>query len=777
MKTETKFHRKGLKGLSLALAGAALLTLAGCGGSPGGTAAAPEVTTQDVVTRVVDGPISNALVCLDKNGNGVCDTGEPSGRTDASGNLTLKVDKADVGKFALVTEVGTDAVDADSGPVTVPFVLTSTPGKPGVLSPLTTMVAQAMQNGLTEADAEAQIKDQTGISVSLFEDYTKAAKPGSGNKPGDVARVIVLAIQDMRGLTVQPTVQSVDGSTVAISDADKKKAIQKSLLNLLPAIAKSISETSGTVDANAFKAIIAAVKADVSYPTAKQIESSVVADKQPQVADVITAGYSLTNLSFSDSNNWFRRTLNGTLAQNTPDASSLRRYVERRERTNTGVLATWNSFNEPNSQANLHWNGSAWVGCSLNMESQATVPDAQGLNKFNFCDNYSSGSSKRATFDISGKKMIDVYAQIREAGYTNLDLFSNAATLLGTTTFPVDSKIQYVESQTAKTAFGINPSLNSLVIKNPQSVGGDARPVGSNNICTQNTGAQNAQVTTLEEMVATFTGTPCIYNQGTISNVNGTFTSTGPEEVWGNTVLNIGNVGNAPLLQVPSSFFTTNYSIRLAFTNGGPNEVTFYNCKQRQINGFTRNCVPTGEKATWSIETLADGSRVMSFSAAPALSLPFTYVRTFVQRNGKVVFGYKDKLGVTNSARLNTVAGNALAAKLGIPANDPDVPLALTAASYQGAWSFNDVGILQTFTTGQTFNISATNSVDCNDRNNNFAPVACTLTITNPATGAFLGTGPNVGVVNGTLGFFTGVASGTYNNQSQPITAFTGGRR
>ena len=86
MKTGTTFHRKGLKRLSLALAGAALLTLAGCGGSPS-DATAPS-TTQDVVTRVVDGPISNALVCLDKNGNGACDAGEPSGRTDASGNLT-----------------------------------------------------------------------------------------------------------------------------------------------------------------------------------------------------------------------------------------------------------------------------------------------------------------------------------------------------------------------------------------------------------------------------------------------------------------------------------------------------------------------------------------------------------------------------------------------------------------------------------------------------------------------------------------------------------------
>ena len=104
-----------LKRLTLALAGAALVTMAGCGGSGGGGGGVvADATTADVVTRVVDGPIENALVCLDKDGDGLCGAGEPSGRTDANGNLTLKVDKADIGKYALVTEVGTDAIDAEN---------------------------------------------------------------------------------------------------------------------------------------------------------------------------------------------------------------------------------------------------------------------------------------------------------------------------------------------------------------------------------------------------------------------------------------------------------------------------------------------------------------------------------------------------------------------------------------------------------------------------------------------------------------------------------------
>lgn len=47
---------------------------------------------------VIDGAIQNANVCLDKNNNGVCDPGEPSVKTDATGKVTLKVDNAELGK-------------------------------------------------------------------------------------------------------------------------------------------------------------------------------------------------------------------------------------------------------------------------------------------------------------------------------------------------------------------------------------------------------------------------------------------------------------------------------------------------------------------------------------------------------------------------------------------------------------------------------------------------------------------------------------------------------
>ena len=87
------------KRLTLAIASVGLLTIYGCGGGGGGA------ETEDVDVTVVDGPIRNATVCLDKNFNGACDPDEPSGKTDAAGKVKLKVAKADVNQYPVLAVV------------------------------------------------------------------------------------------------------------------------------------------------------------------------------------------------------------------------------------------------------------------------------------------------------------------------------------------------------------------------------------------------------------------------------------------------------------------------------------------------------------------------------------------------------------------------------------------------------------------------------------------------------------------------------------------------
>ena len=215
-----------LKRVALAIAGAGLLTIYGCGGGGGGTA------TTDVPVTVVDGAIENATVCLDKNNNGACDSGEPSGKTDASGKVTLKVDPADAGKYPILAEVGIDAKDFDTGPVMTAFTLKAPADKSAVVSPLTTLVQTIIEgSGLSSAAAETQVKTETGINFSLFDDFTKANTADS-KAAGTIARLVVITTQQqITALVGTVGTAALDGSKITKQNLDK--AIQKRLTERL----------------------------------------------------------------------------------------------------------------------------------------------------------------------------------------------------------------------------------------------------------------------------------------------------------------------------------------------------------------------------------------------------------------------------------------------------------------------------------------------------------------------------------------------------------------
>ncbi len=773
-----------LKWLAAALAGAALVTLAGCGGSPGSAAADGSTS---VATTVIDGAIRNALVCLDKNLNGECDAGEPSGRTDASGNLTLVIDKADAGKYPLVTVVGTDAVDADNGPVTEPFTMRTTPGKPGVISPLTTMVAQAMENGATQDQAESLIKEQTGISVSLFEDFTKVAAPTSGPKPGDVARMIVVTTQE-QGKALQASIgaQAIDGST--ISGNDLKRAVQRKIMQILPQIAQASIDNNGITDQKTKEAaILNAVK--TTFMDANALKTDIGIAKQATAPDpnaAPTAGISLDSLNFTNTNNWFRRVFSATLAQATPDATGWRKVVDRRQRMASGNLANWNFGTNPSDQSDLHWNGTAWVNFSLNQEWQATVPDASGNNQFNYMDKFNTGNSKRAVFPLDGKPMAALVQQVVDAGYTNVTI-ANAATALGSATFPAGSTITYLQSTDATTSWGYYPGTGNTVFNYSAGVsaGGDSRTqsAGVNCNATEFQSGPGIQTATLEDMVNAYKGLPCLFNQSSFTANATTYYEGGVQnaafvtQVWSNSTMGIGTIGTVALGSAPTGFYTGNKLIRVGFQGSGTNPVTYYTCEQRFINGSVRACTSIGT-GTYTVTALADGSRVMTLSNPPATALTFN--RVFVERNGKIYFGFQNKLGVRNQARLNTAGANALFTQLGMPTVDADVPMPLTAGSYAGTWDIREPAFPFAFNVGTRLVLNNDGTVACFDNSNAANLMTCTLNISDPSTGAFNATSSTGGILAGAVNFTAGTISGTFSNPGQSIppgTPFVGQRR
>jgi hypothetical protein len=793
--------------LRRASAAAALLALTACGGGgsdsaavavqPPVAASAPTSTTTNVNTTVVDGAIKNALVCVDKNGNGLCDVGETQGSTDASGNVTLAVPNADLGKYALVAMVGTDAIDADHGPVTTAYSMSAPADQAAVVSPLTTLVQQTVAStGASSAEAAASVQAATGITASLFQDFTKVTAPSDGSvSAAGVARMLIVTTQQQTSAIASTLGKpAVDG--VAITQVHLDKAIQKKLLELLPALVTALSNPAvlaATSPADKEAALLTAAAALVTSAglTPAAVATVVAINSQnakptPVVVAEPVASLNLDTLNFASLSNYFVRTLGGSVAQNTLDVSNNVKYVERRTRSIAGNVAQWGAGSDPARNADLSWNGSAWVGCPINFENTSGLRDAQGNSSYSYCGR-ETGKTSRATFDIGGKTLASVYAQIVAAGYNNFSIAD--PTLLGTTAvFPVGASLAY-QTNTALTAAvsyypaGANsaPATSNVVYQASAAVaaGGIASAQAAGVACNAAealaAGTLSANSTTLEGMIAAKPGTPCIYVQDRITYNGVSYLGDASTEAWGHTTWGLGTIGTASTTPSASStgLYTGNTRLQMAFKGTGANPVTYYACKQRFVNGAARNCTVIGT-GSYTIATLGD-ARVMTLNNLPLLAATLTSNRVFVERGGVVYSGYQNKPTVSNKARLNRVAAGALLSQLGLTVDDPALPLALTAGSYQGIWDLRR--ITQPVTGGISFFINGNGSVSCQDRSDStYFP--CAVSITNASTGAFSFSNNSGDTATGNLDFQTGTATGVeHDATATPVDANVVGTR
>jgi hypothetical protein len=779
---------------SLAIASAAVMALTACGGGSDAAAPAPApapaATTTAVPVTVVDGAISNATVCLDKNLNGLCDAGEPTGKTDASGNVSLQVANADVGKYPVLAVIGTDAVDADHGPITVPYTMQAPADKAAVVSPLTTLVQTVISaTGANSADAETSVKNQTGLNVSLFQDYTKSSTADS-QVAGTVARMVVVVTQQQNAAITSTTGSAAFDGTV-ITKADLDEAVQRKLLELLPALVLALNDPAVTAASTpaAKEAALASFATSIvssSGLTTASVATVVAVNNQTAntgtgTAEPVTQGASLASFNFSNVNQWFMRSFGSTVAQNTPDSAGTTRYTERRFRkTGSGaIVQAWNSGQDPQRQSDLHFNGTAWVTCGFNAEGSQTLRDAGGNNNYDYCDKFELGRASRAAFDVAGRTMASVYDQIRSASYTNLTINGSPTAVLGTATFPTNAKLYLQTNVALTTAPAYYPGASNLVFVSKADVSaGKTTSTDTTSACASITpttpqGSYTSAPATLEAMIAGAGGTPCVYGQGSvvISTGSGTTSvSSGPRnEWWGQSSLSVGTLGTATTGGIQSGYFTTNTYLRVAF--GAGNVAKYYSCKQRSTDGSPRNCDSLGT-GTYTISTLGDG-RTLSLGSQPALFSSLTYERVFVQRGGKVYLGYKNRTVATPAARLNLTALNALATQLGIPTLDINATLALSQSSYAGDWKVSD-GSDDSY---ENIRVNNDGSIACTSFDNVgvSSTDTCFGSIT-PATGVITVTFPD-GVLNGTFTFLTGAASGNFTPNGGSPVPISGARK
>lgn len=260
---------------TLGLITAAVLALTACGGGGGGTTGtgATPVAMSAVTTTVMDGLIENALVCVDSNNNGMCETTETQGHTDVNGKVTITIPTADLATAKLVAVVGTNATDTDTGLVKTPYTLQTPAGKHDVISPLTTMVQtkidadHAAGTTTSTEDADKYVIGQLGLDdtkVSAFDDFV--AKRGESlehKKAGERAHVLVVSTQNSIKSASTSTANNTAIGTVTTGGTESNSHatethIENELLKKLSDIGKvsddiekwACASISGTVAAN-----------------------------------------------------------------------------------------------------------------------------------------------------------------------------------------------------------------------------------------------------------------------------------------------------------------------------------------------------------------------------------------------------------------------------------------------------------------------------------------------------------------------------------------------
>ena len=395
-----------------------------------------------------------------------------------------------------------------------------------------------------------------------------------------------------------------------MTQADLQSAVVKSLLGSLPALAAAAADQSVSSAATPaardvalttlLTALVANGQAGLTGSTVLAAVGSAKESPDTTVSSPV-AGATMRALTFTDSSNWFFRAMEATAADNTPDANGFVRYYDNRTQDTAGTAVTWGYNNNILRQGDLHWNGSTWIGCPMGLRSTQGPRDANGISRYNYCDTLEQGVSQRFGVGIAGKTLSDVVNTIRafpgsDSGVAYSSFGPVDMGLLGTATFPAGSNLWYYFNQVLSTAIGYDVQ-DSAVIKGYSAAiaaGGNAT-ITPSPACAVVTNNNNATyflpVVTLENLVATKLGKPCVFTPSA-GNV--------PNEWWGNSVTGLG-MSIAGAVTPPNSSISSTELLELAFGPSG-NSVIYLSCLDRTSDGSVRNCTPIGT-GTYSAHT------------------------------------------------------------------------------------------------------------------------------------------------------------------------------
>ena len=183
-----------------------VLALAACGGNDGSSSTSSTATAMNnggskvfLQGQVADGYLDKALVFLDRNGNKVADPDEPQTNTGPGGHFKLLVLATDADQYPVLAQVVPgQTFDEDTGNrLTNPMTLEAPVGQYQFISPMTTLVKNALDKtpGLTPAQAQLQVQAafSLGGQVPLNSDYIAAEQSSDPQQAAEALRLHVTA--------------------------------------------------------------------------------------------------------------------------------------------------------------------------------------------------------------------------------------------------------------------------------------------------------------------------------------------------------------------------------------------------------------------------------------------------------------------------------------------------------------------------------------------------------------------------------------------------------
>jgi hypothetical protein len=212
---------------SLGLSPLALLTLAACGGGGGGGQSGGGGGSFSVGGNVIKGPLSNALVGLDYDGDGLVDSAKV--RTGTDGSYSISTSNS---TYTVIAVTDDQTVDASSGTVLSGITLKAPKGA-SVVTPTTTLMEEG---GLTSEQVASVLGLPDGVDPTNFNPY-------ASNVDADHALAVEKASQQVINV-VNSFAAAAEGA--GASEVDAFKAALNSVAEVVKTKANKINDLTAS---------------------------------------------------------------------------------------------------------------------------------------------------------------------------------------------------------------------------------------------------------------------------------------------------------------------------------------------------------------------------------------------------------------------------------------------------------------------------------------------------------------------------------------------------